>query len=108
MAYDKKCRCFMAKTTALTGEDIIIESIEPSSETAGAFELVVDIADAEIGTAARLVETLGVEGAPVLDESAFTSEGLFVTLERTADGKVKATVVPEGTPPTFFLRVKVK
>ena len=108
LSYMLDAPLLMAKTTALTSEDIVIESIEPSSETAGAFELVVDIASAEIGAAARLAETLGVEGAPVLDESAFTSEGLFVTLERTADGKVKATVVPEGTPPTFFLRVKVK
>ena len=31
-----------------------------------------------------------------------------VTLERTADGKAKATVTPEGSPTSFFLRVKVK
>jgi len=28
--------------------------------------------------------------------------------QRTDDGKAKATVTPNGTPPTFFLRVKVK
>jgi len=108
LSYMLDAPLLMAKTTALTGEDIVIETIEPSSDTVGAFELVVDIADAEIGVAARLAETLGVEGTPALDESAFSSEGLFVTLERTTDGKVKATVMPEGTPPTFFLRVKVK
>ena len=43
-----------------------------------------------------------------LNESAFSSDGLTVTLERTGDGKVKATVTPEGAPPVFFLRVKVK
>ena len=51
---------------------------------------------------------LGVEGAAELNESAFSSEGLSVTLERTADGKAKATVTPDGAPPAFFLRVKVK
>ena len=46
--------------------------------------------------------------AAELSESAFTSEGLPVTLNRTADGKAKATVVLDGTSPAFFLRVKVK
>ena len=49
-----------------------------------------------------------MEGATELRESAFSSEGLPVTLERTADGKAKATVAPDGAPPAFFLRVKVK
>ena len=40
----------------------------------------------------QLAAALGVEGAVELDESAFTSEGLIVTLERTADGKDKARV----------------
>ena len=31
-----------------------------------------------------------------------------VTLERTADWKAKAMVVPNGAQPTFFIRVKVK
>ncbi len=43
-----------------------------------------------------------------LNESAFSSEGLSVTLERTADGKAKATVAPDGAPSSFFLRVRVK
>ena len=49
-----------------------------------------------------------MEGATELRESAFSSEGLSVTLERTADGKTKATVTPDGAPPAFFIRVKVK
>ena len=56
----------------------------------------------------ELTVVLGVEGATELNESAFSSEGLSVTLERTADGKAKATIAPDGTPPTFFMRVKVK
>ena len=49
-----------------------------------------------------------MEGATELNESAFSSEGLLFTLQRTADGKVKATVTPIGSPTSFFLRVKVK
>ena len=98
----------MAKATALASEDVVIESIAPSSAAGGAFDLVVNIADAEIGEGARLAEVLGVEGATELRESAFSSEGLTVTLERTNEGKTKATVTPDGAPPVFFLRVKVK
>ena len=98
----------MANATPIASEDIVIESIEPSGSTSGAFDLVVDIAGAEIGTAARLAEVLGVEGATELNELAFSSEGLTVTLQRTGDGKIKATVAPTGSPPAFFLRVKVK
>jgi len=48
---------------ALTSEDVMIESVEPSGTAAGAFDLVVDIGGAEIGSAARLAVALGVEGA---------------------------------------------
>lgn len=98
----------MAKAASLANEDVVIESIEPSSAAAGAMELVVNIADAEIGEGARIAEALGVEGATELNESSFSSEGLSVTLERTAEGKAKATVLPDGAPPAFFMRVKVK
>ena len=47
-------------------------------------------------------------GAAELKESAFSSEGLAVSLGRTTDGKAKATVTPDGAPPSFFLRVRVK
>ena len=98
----------MAKAVPLASEDVVIESITPSSTATGTFDLVVDIAGAEIGTAARLEEALGIEGATELNESAFSPEGLNVTLERTADGKVKAVVTPQGSPAAFFVRVKVK
>ena len=105
----------MAKAAALASEDVVIESIVPSSTVAGAFDLVVDIAGVEIGTAARLAAALGVEGATELNESAFSSDNVTVTLERTADGKAKATVTrrdeviaPYQSGDAFFLRVKVK
>ena len=98
----------MAKATPLASEDVVIESIEQSSGTSGAFDLVVDIAGEEIGTAAQLAEVLGVEGATELNEAAFSSEVLSFSLQRTIDGKAMATVTPAGSPPLFFLRVKVK
>ena len=55
-----------------------------------------------------LAAALGVEGATELATSVFTSDGLSVTLERTADGKAKATVAPDGAPPSFFIRVKLR
>ena len=108
LSYALDAPALMAKVTAVTSEDVVIESIAPSSITAGEFDLVVDIAGVEIGEGARLAEALGVEGATKLNESAFSSDGLSVSLERTADGKVKATVMPDGAPPAFFMRVKVK
>ena len=95
-------------TAEAASEDIVIESIEPSSSAAGAFELVVNVAGALIGEGARLAEALGVEGAAELKESAFSTEGISATLSRTDDGKAKATITIDGTPPTFFLRVKGK
>ena len=108
LSYALDASGLMAKATPLASEDVAIESIEPSSVASGAFDLVVDIVGEEIGEGAKLAEVFGVEGATELNESAFSSEGLTVNLQRTADGKAKATVTPDGTPPTFFLRVKVK
>ena len=47
-------------------------------------------------------------GAVELNESESSSDGLNVRLGRTADGKAKATVMPDGAPTAFFLRVRVK
>ena len=98
----------MAESEPLTSEDIEIESIAPSSTANGTFNLTVSIAGAEIGEGARLAEVLGIEGAAELDESAFSSDGLTVSLDRTDDGKVEAAVTPDGTPPAFFLRARVR
>ncbi len=98
----------MAKAAPVASEDVVIESIDSSSITTEAFDLVVNIADAEIGEGARLAEAFGIEGAAELNESEFSSDGLAVSFSRTADGKAKATVTPDGAPPSFFLRVKVK
>ena len=94
--------------TPLASGDVTIVSIGSSGVTSGVFDLVVDIVGAEIGTDARLAEVLEGEGVATLDESAFSSEGLSFVLQRTADGKVKVTVTPAGSPSSFFLRVKGK
>ena len=108
LSYALNVAALMAKATPIASKDITINSIAPSDEMSGAFDLVVNIADVEIGTSARLAEVLGVEGATELNESAFSSDGLSFNLQRSADGKEKATVMPDGAPPAFFLRVKVK
>ena len=57
---------------------------------------------------------MGVEGATELEESAFSSDNVAVSLEHTTDGKANATVtrrVKDNAPwsgNSFFLRVKVK
>ena len=108
LSYALDASALMARNAPLTSEDVVIESIEPSNATAGGFDLVINIADAEVGEGARLAEALGVEGAAELDESAFSSDGLVVNFSRTADGRAKATVAPDGAPTAFFMRVRVK
>ena len=107
-SYALDAPALMARNAPLASEDVVIGSIEPPSAAAEAFDLVVDIAGVEIGEGTRLAEALGVEGAAELNESAFSSDGLTVSISRTADGKVRATVMPGGAPPAFFLRVTVK
>ena len=99
---------FLAKPEPLESEDVMVESIMPSSTANNTFDLAVSIGGTEIGEGARLAEALGVEGASELNESAFSSDGLTVGFDRTADGKVRAAVTPLGLPSSFFLRVRVK
>ena len=64
LSYALDAPALMARNAPLTSEGIVIESIEQSSITTEAFDLVVNIAGAEIGegaTSARLAEALGVE-----------------------------------------------
>ena len=97
----------MARGTPVLGSDIVIESIAPSGESDGTFDIVFGIAGEEVGEAARLANALGIVGSTMLD-GEFSSDGMGVSLQRTADGKVKAIVTPDGAPNSFFLRVKVK
>ena len=98
----------MSKATPISGDDIAIESVAPSSDSSGVFDLVIGIAGSGIGEGGRLAEVFGVEGAAELDEAEFSEDGLSLSLQRTSDGKAKATVAIEGAPPRYFLRVKMK
>ena len=96
------------------GDFISCGAMGTSRPTSFAFEVAIDGVNIGGGSVAEAVlkenlkKVLGVEGAAELNESAFSSNGLTVTFQRTADGKAKATVTPDETPPAFFLRVKVK
>ena len=98
----------------ITSDDVHIVSLDVEDGDALetmrsiSFALEVTIDGVNTGEGAQLAEVLGVEGATELVESAFSSEGLSFILQRTADGKIKATVTPAGSPPAFFIRVKVK
>lgn len=93
--------------TPVSGSDIMIESIAPSGEVDGTFDIVFGVTGEEIGEAAKLADALGVVGSSMLD-GEFSSDGMDVNLQRTTDGKVKAIVTPDGAPNSFFLRVKIK
>ena len=108
LSYALDASGLMAKPEPLESEDVMIESIMPSSTANNTFDLTVSIGGTEIGEGACLAEALGVEGAAELNESAFSADGLTVRFDRTADGKARATVTPPGSPSSFFLRVRVK
>lgn len=88
--------------------DASLEQVEDVHVELRRIDLIVSIGNTEIGEGARLAETLGIVCAAELNASAFSSEDLIVGLGRTADGKAKATVTPNGAPPAFFLRVKAR
>ena len=95
-SYALDAPALMARNAPLASEDVVIGSIEPPSAAAEAFDLVVDIAGVEIGECTRLAEALGVEGAAELNESAFSSDGLTVSISRTADGEVFSRPFRDG------------
>lgn len=89
--------------------DLVIDDVSVGDD--GKLEAVFSLDGVEVGAAAleaRLKTIFGVEGTTELGDSAFSDKGLSFNLQRTSDGKVKATVTPVGSPPSFFLRVKVK
>ena len=96
--------------TAVKNGDLKIDSIAPS-DTAGMFDIVFSLANANVGSAAieaRLKTLFGVEGATSLDKNSFAQTPLTFSLSPTVDGRIKATVAPEGAPTSFFLCVKVR
>ena len=95
---------------AVNNGDLKIDSITPSDKAVN-FDIVFLLANANVGPTAieaRLKTLFGVEGATSLDKNSFASTPLTFSLSPTADGRVKATIAPEGAPTSFFLRVKVR
>ena len=95
---------------AIRNGDLKIDSIAPSGK-AGNIDIVFSLANANVGPTAieaRLKTLFELEGATSLGKKSFTSASLIFSLSPTADGRVKATVAPEGAPASFFLRVKVR
>ena len=90
--------------------DLVIDDVSIDSD--GTLEAVFSLKDVNIGSAAleaRLKTVFGVEGATTLDESAFSSDNVGLSLEPTGDGRVRATVIPpEGAGNAYFMRMKIK
>lgn len=90
--------------------DLAIDDIALGDD--GKLEAVVSLDGVYVNSAAleaRLKTIFGVEGATTLDESAFSSDNVGLSLEPTGDGRVRAVVTP---PPdvdkSYFMRMKVK
>ena len=86
-----------------------------SRPTGFVFEVAID--GVSIGGGSVAVETLkenlkkvmGVEGAAMLDESAFSSDNIEITFDAPIDGKARFTASPPiDAGSSFFMRVKVK
>ena len=90
--------------------DLKIDEIR-SSDVVGSCEILFSLENAKIGQSAleaRLKTIFGVEGTTTLGEGEFSADGVSISLEPTADGRVKATVTPADSPDSFFMRVKMK
>ena len=113
-------RSFAMNLTALVGMpqdgDLVID--ETTVDPNGKLEAVISLDGVNIGSAAlesRLKTVFGVEGTTTLSPDAgkkaddlFSSDNIGLSLEPTGDGRVRATVTPDGAPASFFLRVRVK
>ena len=95
---------------AVKSGDLKIDSIEPSGN-GGRLEVVFSLANARVGASAveaRLNTVFSLEGSTELGQNTFSQENLAVSLVPTADGRIKASVSPKGSPSSFFIHVKVK
>ena len=92
-------------------EDLRVESLRATSGAAGC-ELTVSVKDVEVGSEAsteNLKAIFSLEGASVLDKSAFSSENVDTTFEQPVNGKVKVMVKPkDASTKTFFMKVRMR
>lgn len=95
----------------IEAEDLLIESLLPKSEEADV-ELTVSVKDVEIGSTAsteNLKAIFSLEGASVLDVSAFSPDNVDTTFEQPVNGKVKVRAKPkDASTKTFFMKVRMR
>ena len=88
--------------------DVTIRSLETSSLVVFTFE--VDVKDIQLGAAAmaeNLATVFGIQGAVALEESAFSSRNVIVTLGVSSDGRLVVTATPKQASDAFFVRVRM-
>ena len=100
----------------ITGDNVKIQDFAMSLN-GGQFDFTVGIDDVEIGIAAtqeRLKTVFGIEGASILDDSAFSADSLTLETAAPENGKVRLTAKPaapktdtDSAASAFFLRVRV-
>lgn len=88
--------------------DLKIGNLMTSSD--GTIEMTCELDGVEIGPAAEnyIRQVFDIVGASSLNESKFSGENIAFELKRTSSGKVKATIVPKDSLPTFFMKVRMK
>lgn len=98
----------IAKEEAVKSKDFKVDKLDMLNGSAGGMDFTFGIEDTVVGEEAEIDEAFEIEGSETLDDSSFSTDGLQVSLDRTADGRVKATVTPPSGKTTYFIRVKIK
>ena len=98
----------IAKEGAVENKDFKVDKLDMLNGSAGGMDFTFGIEDTVVGEEAEIDEAFEIEGSETLDDSSFSTDGLQFSLDRTADGRVKATVTPPSGKTTYFIRVKIK
>ena len=92
-------------------DDLKIEEFTPST-TVGSFDFTVSVKDVTIGDNANkdnLQKLFGLEGAEMLESSAFSSENVMLDFKDPQEGKLKFVATPViDNAKSFFMKMKVK
>jgi len=88
-----------------------VEEFKPSA-LPGSFDFTVSVKDVTIGDKAseeNLKKLFGLEGAGVLEPSAFTTENVAIDFKVPQNGKLKFTATPAvGNAKAFYMKMRVK
>lgn len=93
----------------LQENDISIDTVNMAAD--GKLEVVFSLDGINVDADAleyRLKTVLGVEGAPTLDEKAFSNNDGGLSLVPNGDGRIRAVVIPPADINAYFMRIKVK